>query len=80
MVPVDDRPEESDDRPDEPLGEPPAHRKRAYFWLMGICIALIVLAWNVVRLWSVPAAVAMSVVAAVLPPTAAIVANWGRGG
>ena len=80
MVPVDDRAEESDDRPDEPLGEPPAHRKRAYFWLMGICIALIVLAWNVVRLWSVPAAVAMSVVAAVLPPTAAIVANWGRGG
>ena len=80
MVPVDDRPDESDDRPDEPLGEPSARRKRAYFWLMGICIALIVLAWNVVRLWSVPAAVAMSVVAAVLPPTAAIVANWGRGG
>jgi hypothetical protein len=80
VVPVDDRPDDPDDRPDEPLGEPPAHRKRAYFWLMGICIALIVLAWNVVRLWSVPAAVAMSVVAAVLPPTAAIVANWGRGG
>ena len=55
-------------------------RKPAYFWLMGLCILLIVLAWNVVRFWSVPAAVVMSVVAAVIPPTAAIVANWGRGG
>jgi hypothetical protein len=64
----------------EPLGEPSPHRRRAYFWLMGTCIALIVLAWNVVRFWSVPAAVVMSVVAAVIPPTAAIVANWGRGG
>jgi len=51
-------------------------RKTAYFSLMGTCIALIVLAWFVVRLWSVPLAIAMSVVAAVLPPTAAIVANW----
>jgi hypothetical protein len=66
--------------PDEPLGEPPKSRKRLYFWLMGICIVLIVLAWNVVRFWSVPVAIGMSVVAAVIPPTAAIVANWGRGG
>lgn len=69
-----------EDHPEEPLGEPPGGRKRLYFWLMGICVALILLAWNVVRLWSVPAAVAMSVVAAVIPPVAAIVANWGRGG
>ena len=55
-------------------------RRRAYFWLMGVCILLIVLAWNVVRFWSVPAAVVMSIVAAVIPPTAVIVANWGRGG
>jgi len=47
---------------------------------MGTCIVLIVLAWQVVRYFSTPAAVAMSVVAAVLPPTAAIVANWGKGG
>ena len=66
--------------PDEPLGEPPAGRKKAYFWLMGTCVVLILLAWNVVRFWSTTAAVLMSVVAAVLPPTAAIVANWGRGG
>lgn len=46
---------------------------------MGTCILLIVLAWNVVRLWSVTAAVVMSVVAAVLPPVAAVVANRTRG-
>jgi Flp pilus assembly protein TadB len=53
-------------------------RRRWYFALMGVCLVLIVLAWNVVRLWSTTAAVAMSVVAAVLPPIAAIVANWGE--
>jgi hypothetical protein len=52
-------------------------RQRAYFWLMGTCVVLIVLAWNVVRLWSVPAAVVMSVVAALIPPTAVMVANLG---
>jgi hypothetical protein len=52
-------------------------RKRAYFWLMGVCIALIVLAWNVVRFWSVTAAVVMSIVAAVIPPVAAVVGNYG---
>lgn len=51
-------------------------RRRWYFALMGTCIVLIVLAWNVVRHWSTEAAVAMSVVAAVIPPVAAIVANW----
>jgi len=55
-------------------------RTRLYFWLMGTCILLIVLAWQVVRYFSTPAAVVMSVVAAVLPSTAAIVANWGKGG
>jgi hypothetical protein len=68
-----------DDR-DEPLGEPSRRRKKAYFWLMGTCIALIVLAWNVVRFWSVPVALVMSAVAAVIPPVAAIVANWGQDG
>jgi hypothetical protein len=47
---------------------------------MGACILLIVLAWNLVRLYSVPAAIAMSVVAALIPPVAAIVANGRRGG
>jgi hypothetical protein len=54
-----------------------SRRRRAYFWLMGTCVVLIVLAWNVVRLWSVTAAVVMSVVAAVLPPAAVIVGNLG---
>ena len=54
-------------------------RKASYFWLMGTCIVLILLAWNVVRFWSVTAAVVMSVVAAVIPPIAAIVGNRGHG-
>lgn len=45
---------------------------------MGTCVVLIVLAWNVVRLWSTTAAVVMSVAAAVLPPIAVIVANWSE--
>jgi Ca2+/Na+ antiporter len=54
-------------------------RKKAYFLLMGTCLVLIVLAWNVVRFWSTTAAVVMSVVAAVIPPIAVIVGNWGHG-
>ncbi|OIV37807.1 DUF3099 domain-containing protein [Mangrovactinospora gilvigrisea] len=50
-------------------------RRRRYFVMMGICIALFVLAWGVVRLWSIPAAIAMCVVAMAIPPFAAIVAN-----
>jgi hypothetical protein len=54
-------------------------RKKTYFVLMGTCLLLIVLAWNVVRLWSVPAAVAMSAVAAILPPIAVVLGNRGQG-
>jgi hypothetical protein len=43
--------------------------------MMGTCVVLFVLAWAVVRLWSVPAAIGMCVVAMVIPPFAAIVAN-----
>lgn len=53
-------------------------RRRWYFALMGTCVVLVVLAWNVVRLWSTDVAVWMSVVAAVLPPVAVITANWGE--
>lgn len=52
-------------------------RRKAYFWLMGTCLVLILLAWNVVRLWSVTAAVVMSIVAAVIPPVAVVVGNYG---
>lgn len=44
---------------------------------MGTCLVLVVFAWNVVRLWSTSAAVVMSVVAAVIPPVASVVANHG---
>jgi hypothetical protein len=44
---------------------------------MGGCLLLIVLAWNVVRLWSTTAAVVMSAVAAVIPPVAAMLGNLG---
>jgi hypothetical protein len=60
------------------LAERQQLRKRRYFALMGSCLLLIVLAWNVVRFFSTPAAVAMSLTAAVLPPIASIVANWHR--
>jgi hypothetical protein len=53
-------------------------RRRWYVALMGTCLALIVLAWNVVRLWSTTAAVVMSVLAAVIAPVAVIIANWGE--
>ena len=53
-------------------------RKKAYFLLMGSCLVLILLAWNVVRFWSTTAAVVMSAVAAVIPPIAVIVGNWGQ--
>jgi hypothetical protein len=33
---------------------------------------------TLVTLWSMTAAVAMSVVAAVLPPIAVVIANWGE--
>ena len=52
-----------------------ARRRRWYFIMMGGCIALFVMAWGVVRFWSVTAAVVMCVVAMVIPPFAAIVAN-----
>jgi hypothetical protein len=54
-------------------------RKTRYLLLMGLCLLLIVLAWNLVRLWSVPAALAMSAVAMVIPPIAVIVGNRGHG-
>jgi NhaP-type Na+/H+ or K+/H+ antiporter len=52
-------------------------RRRVYFLLMGSCVSLITLGWLVVRLISVPAAIAMSVVAMVLPPIAVVIGNSG---
>ena len=55
-------------------------RNRVYFVMMGTAIVLVVLAWTVIRIYSIGAAIAMSVVAAVIPPLAAIVANAGDEG
>ncbi|MFC0040975.1 DUF3099 domain-containing protein [Actinomadura rayongensis] len=55
-------------------------RKVAYGIMMGVCLVLFVLAWTVVWRFSVPAAVVMAVVAMVIPPFAAIVANWNVDG
>ena len=62
-------------RDPEPLR--PATRKRAYLALMGVCLLLIILAWTVIYRYSNPAAIAMSAVALVVPPFAAIIANSG---
>ena len=52
-------------------------RDRAYFIMMGVCVALFIAAWAVVRLYSTTAAVVMTCVALAIPPIAVIVANAG---
>ena len=52
-------------------------RNRWYFLLMGACLTLFILSWAVIRLYSVVAAVVISVVAMVIPPIAVMVANAG---
>ncbi|MET7640991.1 DUF3099 domain-containing protein [Streptomyces sp. NPDC005438] len=52
-----------------------ARRRRRYLALMACCLLLFVGAGALVRLWSVPLAVGMCVVAMVIPPVAAVVAN-----
>ena len=52
-------------------------RNRWYFVMMGSCLTLVVLAWTVVRLFSVTAAIVMSAVALFIPPIAAIFVNAG---
>jgi hypothetical protein len=48
--------------------------------MMTACLLLIALAWNVVRLFSIPAAIVMSIVAGILLPAAVILANAGHDG
>lgn len=73
----DDRPQRVTDVP-PPFSEQQRRRRRVYLTLMAVCLTLILLAWTWVRLWSTPLAVGMSFVAAVIPPVAAVLANWGR--
>jgi lipopolysaccharide export LptBFGC system permease protein LptF len=55
--------------------QPSRSDKRRYFILMAICIGLFVLSWAVVDRYSTAAAVIISIVALVIPPFAAIIAN-----
>ena len=71
--PVD--PEPRPHRPDVPVSE--RTRMRRYLTIMIVCLTLIVLARFWVRFYSTTAAVVMSMIAAVLPPVAVIVANFG---
>lgn len=50
-------------------------RHRRYLVIMGVCLLLVANAWTWVRAYSVGWAVAMSLVAALLPPIAAITTN-----
>jgi curved DNA-binding protein CbpA len=76
-------PHPNPDAPPEPDREPPldeepaafAARRRRYLLIMAVALTLFVLAGAVVRLVSVPAALAMAAVAATLPPAAAILTN-----
>ncbi len=52
--------------------------RRRYLAMMTVCVTLFVLAGSVIRFVSVPAALAMMLVAAVIPPVAAIIANRSR--
>ena len=70
-----------EDRPPRRAREPRLFglipRERAYLTLMGVCLLLIILAWTLVWHYSTIAAVAMSAVALVIPPVAAIIGNAG---
>ena len=59
------------------VSTPERVRMQRYLWIMGSCLFLIVNAWSWVRLLSTTAAVVMSAIASVLPPTAVIIANFG---
>lgn len=63
-----------------PAPGPAVNRDRAYFVLMGCCLVTLILAWTVVRIYSVTAAVVLSIAVGVIPPVAAIIANAGDEG
>ena len=60
---------------DEGSPQPPRRDKRLYYALMGTCVVLIIIAWQVVRHFSILAAIIMSAVALIIPPVAVIIAN-----
>ncbi|HEV2633717.1 MAG TPA: DUF6343 family protein [Actinocrinis sp.] len=50
-------------------------RRRRYFVMMGTCFILITLAWTWIKYYSLMAAELMTLVAALIPPFAAIITN-----
>lgn len=69
---------EGDPDPRDLPGPGPSRRtKGVYFAMMGTCMSLCLIAWVVVSRYSTVAAVVMSVVALVIPPFAAMIANGG---
>jgi drug/metabolite transporter (DMT)-like permease len=62
----------------EPRQVPASTRMREYLLLMGTCLGLLLVAWVGLRPVSTAAAVAVTLVAMVIPPAAAIVANRQR--
>ena len=70
------RPVEADRPPRrEPRPVPAGRRTREDLLLMGTCLLLLVIAWVALRPISTAAAVAVTLLAMVIPPAAAIVAN-----
>ena len=67
--------EEPEDWPEDPSPLSQRTREQVYLIMMGTCLVLVILAWTVVRLFSPGLAIAMSVVAAFIPPFAVMVAN-----
>lgn len=70
--------------PDHPAGPRPRRpatsmetRRRRYLVLMAICLGLLLVAWVAVRPFSSTAAVVLTVLAMLIPPVAAVVANLG---
>ena len=55
-------------------------RDRVYLLLMTVCIGAVALSWTVIRIYSVTAAIAVSVVVMLIPPIAVIIANAGDEG
>jgi hypothetical protein len=56
------------------------NRDRIYLLLMSICIGAVALSWTVIRIYSVTAAIVVSVVVMLIPPIAVIIANAGDEG
>lgn len=52
-----------------------ATRQRRYLLLMGTCLGLLLVSWVWVRLYSVTAAVVLTLIAMVIPPLAALIGN-----